>query len=123
MRRFTQIVISPWVRTAMGTYLPKSTSARVSVPAQTYSRYPVNPKTDPLLISSMRQASCKYETSRLELKSSQTILAIKRCEGKKIGKVIKQSRSLIYKLGHICATRGIPVNDTCCVRFFFRVFF
>jgi hypothetical protein len=30
---------------------------------------------------------------RLKLKSSQTFLAIKRCEGTKIGKVIKQSRS------------------------------
>ena len=30
--------------------------------------------------------------------------------GDKIGKVIKQSRSSIYKLVHICTTRGIPVN-------------
>jgi hypothetical protein len=70
-----------------------------------------NPKTDPLLSTSMRQASCKCETPRLELKSSRTFLVIKRCEGTKIGKVIKQSRSSIYKLAHIiCATRGIPVN-------------
>ena len=39
-----------------------------------------NPKTNPLLRSSMRQASCKYETPQLELKSSQTFLAIKRCQ-------------------------------------------
>ena len=71
----------------------------------------------------MQQASCKYETPRLELKSSQTFLAIKRCEGTKFGEVIKQSRSLIYKLGHICATRGVPVNDTCCVALSFRLFF
>ena len=54
-----------------------------------------NPKMDPLISSSMRQASCTCETSWLELKSSRTFLAIKRCEGTKIGKVIKQSRSLI----------------------------
>jgi len=59
---------------------------------------------------SMWQASCKCEMPRLELKSSQTFLSIKRCEGTKIGKGIKQSRSSIYKLAHICATRGIPVN-------------
>jgi hypothetical protein len=46
----------------------------------------------------MRQASCKYETPRLDLKTSQTFLAIKHCEGTKIGKVIKQSQRLIYKL-------------------------
>ena len=57
-----------------------------------------NPKTDSLLISLMRQASCKCETPRLELKSSQTFLAIKRYEGTKIGKVIKQSIGSIYKL-------------------------
>jgi hypothetical protein len=67
-----------------------------------------NPKTDPLLSSSMWQASCKCEMPRLELKSSQTFLAIKRCEGTKIRNVIKQSRSSIYKLAHICTTRGIP---------------
>jgi hypothetical protein len=40
-----------------------------------------NPKTDPLLSSSMRQASFKCETPRLELKSLQSFLAIKRCQG------------------------------------------
>jgi predicted transcriptional regulator len=35
---------------------------------------------------------------RLELKSSQTFLAIKRYEGTKIEKVIEQSQSSIYKL-------------------------
>ena len=69
-----------------------------------------NPNTDPLLSSSMRQASCKCKTPQLELKSSRTFLAIKHCEGTKIGKVIKQSQSSIFKLAHICATRGIPVN-------------
>jgi hypothetical protein len=48
---------------------------------------------------------------RLSLKSSATFLAIKRCEGTKIGKVIKQSRSSIYKLAHICATSGKAVNS------------
>jgi hypothetical protein len=71
-----------------------------------------NPKTNPLLSSSMQQVSCKCETPRSELMSSWTFLAIKRCEGTTIGKVIKQSRNSIYKLVHIvCATRGIPVND------------
>ena len=57
---------------------------------------------DPLLSSSMRQALCKC----VELMSSRTFLAIKCCEGTNIGKVVKQSRSSIYKLG---ATRGILV--------------
>ena len=59
------------------------------------------PKLDPLLSSSMRQDSFKYIT-RLELKSWQTFLAIKRCERTKIGKVIKRSRSSFYKLAHTC---------------------
>jgi hypothetical protein len=41
----------------------------------------------------MGQASCKYEMPRLELKSLQTFLAIKRCEWTKFGKVIKLARS------------------------------
>ncbi len=48
-----------------------------------------NPKTDPLLSSSMRQALCKYETPHLELKSSRSFLAIKRCQRTKFGKVLK----------------------------------
>ncbi len=48
---------------------------------------------------------------RLELKSSRTFLAIKHFEGTKNGKVIKRSRSSIYKLAHICATSGKAVND------------
>ena len=47
-----------------------------------------NPKTDPLCSSSMRQASCNCETSRLELKSSAKFLAIKRCLQTKLWKVI-----------------------------------
>jgi hypothetical protein len=47
------------------------------------------PKTDPLhLSSSMRWASFKCETTRLELKSSRTFLAIKHCQGTKSKKVI-----------------------------------
>jgi hypothetical protein len=37
----------------------------------------------------MRQALCKCEMPRLKLKSSRAFLAIKRCEGTKLGKVIK----------------------------------
>ena len=65
-----------------------------------------NPKTDPLCSSSMQQASCKCETSRLELKSSAKFLAIKRCQRTKFGKVIQLARSLIFKWAHICAHRG-----------------
>ena len=47
---------------------------------------------------------------RLKLKSLRTFLAIKRCQGTKSKLVIKQSRSSIYKLVHICATSGKAVN-------------
>ena len=39
-------------------------------------------------ITAMWQASCKCETPGLELKSSQTFLAIKRCEGTKLEKLL-----------------------------------
>ena len=42
-----------------------------------------NPKTDPLLSSSMRKASFKSETQQLELKSLRSFLAIKLCQGTK----------------------------------------
>ena len=45
-----------------------------------------NPKTNPLLSSSMRQASFKCDTPRLELKSSRSFLAIKRCSTKLVNK-------------------------------------
>ena len=49
-----------------------------------------NPKMDPLLSSSMQQASCKCEMPRFELKRSHTsFLAIKRCHRTKFEKVIK----------------------------------
>ena len=66
------------------------------------------PKTDPLLSSSMQRASFKCETPRLELKSSRSFLAIKRCQRTKIGKVIKLARSS-KKSGRISAT--IVVNS------------
>ncbi len=47
------------------------------------------PKTDPLLRSSMQQASFKCETSQLELKSSRSFLAIKCWQRTKSKKVIK----------------------------------
>ena len=65
---------------------------------------------DPLLRSSMQQASFKCETPRLELKSSRSFLSIEHCQRTKSKKVIKQSRSSIYKLAHIiCATSGKAV--------------
>ena len=69
-----------------------------------------NPKMDPLISSSMQQASCKCETTRFELKSSCTYLAIKRCQQTKIGKVIKLTWSLIKKWSHICNHRGKAVK-------------
>jgi len=48
---------------------------------------------DPLLTSSILQASFKCEMPRLELKSSRSFLAIKRCQRTKILKVIKLARS------------------------------
>jgi hypothetical protein len=72
------------------------------------------PKTDPLLSASMRQASFKCETPRLELKSSRSFLAIKRCQWTKIGKVIKLARSS-KKSGRISAT--IAVKLLSCVMF------
>jgi hypothetical protein len=47
-----------------------------------------NPKTDPLLSSSMQQASYKCETPQLELDSSATFLAIKRCPGQNLEKLL-----------------------------------
>ena len=55
------------------------------------------PKTSPLLSSSMRQASFKCETLRLELESSAAFLAIKCCQWSKLGKVITLARSLWNK--------------------------
>ena len=71
-----------------------------------------HPKTDPLLSSSMRQASCKCETPQFELKISLKFLAIKRCQRTKFGKVIKLTQSSIKKLSHICDHRGKAVNTT-----------
>jgi hypothetical protein len=62
----------------------------------------------------MQQALFKCETPQLELKSLATFLCIKRCQGRKIGNVIKISRSSIYKLAHIiCATSGKAINPGC----------
>ena len=71
-----------------------------------------NPITDPLLSSSMRRVSFRCETPQLELKSLQSFLAIKHCQGIKSKKVSKLARSLLIKVAHICANRGIPVNPT-----------
>jgi hypothetical protein len=65
-----------------------------------------NPKTDPLLSSSMRQASFKCETPRLELKSSQSFLAIKRCQGTKSKIIIKLAQISLNKW-RICAPIGV----------------
>jgi len=64
------------------------------------------PKTDPLIRSSMRRASFKCETQWLELKSSRSFLAIKRCQRTKSKKVIKRSRRPLKSWAHICAHRG-----------------
>ncbi len=48
---------------------------------------------DPQLSALMQQASFKYETPRLELKSSRSFLAIKRCQRTKTKKVINRSGS------------------------------
>ena len=56
----------------------------------------------------MRQALFKCKTPRLKLKSSRRFLAIKRWEGTKIGKVIKQSRSSKLRWAYIWAHSRIP---------------
>jgi hypothetical protein len=42
----------------------------------------------------MRQALFKCEMPRLKLKSSRSFLAIKRCEGTKIGKIINRMAAI-----------------------------
>ena len=59
-----------------------------------------NPKTDPLRSSSM-QALFKCESTRLQLESSATFLAIKCCQGTTIGKVIKLAQNSIKSWVHI----------------------
>ena len=46
------------------------------------------------------------DTPQLELKCSQTFLAIKCCQRTKLGKVIKLAQRSIFKWAHICAHRG-----------------
>jgi len=55
----------------------------------------------------MQRVSFKRETPRLELKSSQSFLAIKLCQQTKSKKVIKQSRSSIKSWVHIIIGHGI----------------
>ena len=69
-----------------------------------------NPKTDPILSSSMQQASCKSETWQLELGSSAKFLAIKYCQRTKFEKGIKLAQSLIKKWSYICDHRGKAAN-------------
>ena len=68
-----------------------------------------HPKTDPLLSSSMQQAAWKYDTPRLELKSSATFAAIKRCLRTKNGEVISLAQSLLKRWSHIYATIGVKL--------------
>ena len=70
-----------------------------------------NPKSDPLLSSSMWQVSFKCETQRLELKSLWSFLAIKHCQGTKSKKIIKLAKSSLIKVAHICANGSIHVNN------------
>jgi hypothetical protein len=74
-----------------------------------------HPKTDPLLSSSMRQASLKCETTQLELESSATFLATKCCQRTKFWKVIKLARSSLKTWVNICAHRGRAVLKICWV--------
>ena len=65
----------------------------------------------------MQQALFKCEMPRLELKSSRSFLAIKRCQGTKSKKVIKLARSSLIKVAHIiCTNRGIPVKQQIGIR-------
>ncbi len=66
------------------------------------------PKTDPLLRSSILQASFKCETPRLELKSLRSFLAIKRCQRKKIEKLLSQHEARFLS-GRISATIGVKL--------------
>ena len=59
----------------------------------------------------MQQALCICETPRLELNSLRTFLAIKRCEGTKIRKLLSNHEALFLSW-RLCATRGIPVKVT-----------
>jgi hypothetical protein len=68
------------------------------------------PKTDPLLRSSMRQASFKCEAPRLELKSSRSFLAIKRCQRTKSKKVINWSWSSLKSWAHIIMGRNTTLR-------------
>ncbi len=67
------------------------------------------PEVDPLLSSLMQQASLKCEMLWLELKSSQTILAINHCQGTK-SKKFKRSRSSLKKLAHCTFILSIHVK-------------
>ena len=57
----------------------------------------MGPETDPLLSTLKLQAAFKCEMQQLELKSSQTILAIKLCQRTKNVKVIYPARSSLKK--------------------------
>ena len=53
--------------------------------------------------SSMRQVLFKCEMPQLELESSATFLAIKRCQRKKLEKLLSNHEALFKKWAHICA--------------------
>ena len=57
------------------------------------------PKADPLLRSSMRQASYKCEAPQLELKSSRSFLALKRCQQTKSKKVFNRNMTIRVRAG------------------------
>ena len=59
----------------------------------------------------MRQASFKYETPRLEPKSSQIFLAIKRCERTTIGNLLSDHEAIIEG-GCISATIGVKLLNS-----------
>ncbi len=66
------------------------------------------PKTDPLLSSSMRQASFKCEMQQLELKSSRSFLAIKHCQRTKCKK-LSSDQEARQKVGHIYAPIAVKL--------------
>ena len=67
-----------------------------------------NPKTDPLVLSSLMQwASCKCEMPWLELESSAEFLAIKPCQRTKMEKFL----TALPRLAHICTSLYIELRD------------
>ena len=63
-----------------------------------------NPKTDPLLSSLMRWASCKCKMPRFELKSWAKFLAVKHCQRTKMEKLLTALPLLAQICGHFLSS-------------------